>query len=252
MNTPELVVWLIPGYLAVLVYRHVNPHRSKQGYEWFFQTAAAGVLCFFIARLLVGLGYLTLPASAEKWVQETRDSFLPFDFRFSLTFALALFPGWLIAAVALCLGRRVWDRLLGLFANTFPPSDYDVDLFLYRCRQLKGQLIFATLASNKVYVGILTDYTEDLDDPARYVVILPWRSGFRDKDTLQVTFTTDYAVDAESEQTFKAQELIIPTSQLTSLGLFDEKLDRTFRERGTTRKQTYDELRSEGNPAVAR
>jgi hypothetical protein len=245
MNTPELIVWLIPGYLAVLVYRHVNPHRSKQGYEWFFQTAAAGLLCFIIARLLAALLGAALPGPTRNWVQQSRGAFLPFDFRFALTFLLALFPGWLIAAAALCLGRRFWDSLLQLFARIFRPSSYDVDLFLYRCRELEGKLIFMTLASNKVYVGVLMDYTENLDDPERFVVILPWRSGFRDKDTLQVTFTTDYAADSE---TLNAQEIIIPTSQVTSISKFDSDLDIAFSERGTTRRATYDELR-DADPA---
>jgi hypothetical protein len=247
MNTPELIVWLIPGYLAVLVYRHVNPQRSKQGYEWFFQTAAAGLLCFIVARGLIGAGYLLLPAPAEIWLQQWRASLLPFNFRFSLTFAVGLFPGWLIAAAALCVGRRLWDRLLRLFSERFAPSDYNIDLFLYRCRQMKGALIFLTLDTGKVYVGVLTDYTEDLDDPERYIVILPWRSGFRDKDTLQVVFTTDYAAEAESEETFKAEEIIIPTKQITSLGRFNTDLDVAFQERGTTRLRSFAELRAERN-----
>jgi hypothetical protein len=250
MNTPELIVWLIPGYLAVLVYRHVNPQRSKQGYEWFFQTGAAGVLCFIVARILIAIGYVLLPVSAEVWLHTWRESLLPFNFRFSLTFAIGLCPGWMIAAAALCVGRRIWDRLLRFFAETFKASNYNIDLFLYRCRQLKGALIFVTLDTRKVYVGVLTDYTEDLDDPERYIVILPWRSGFREKDTLQVVFTTDYASEAESEETFKAEEIIIPTKQITSLGRFNPDLDLTFQDRGMTRVRSFDELRAENTSAA--
>ncbi|MBT0647116.1 hypothetical protein KJJ93_29425, partial [Escherichia coli] len=54
--------------------------------------------------------------------------------------------------------------------------------------------ILVTLSSRKVYVGIVNGIQEPTESeaPNSYISIFPIMSGYRDKDTLSITFTNSY------------------------------------------------------------
>jgi hypothetical protein len=239
MNVPELIIWLIPGYLALRLYFTVNPFKSKQGYEWFFQTGGAGLLCFVLARLIL------LAARAV-------ESLLPcfwgrcldlnmarsvisqqFPFAYAPTFVIGALVGVPLTAVILNAVRGPWAKLQIRFKRWFTEST-SADLLYYACRQLEGEQVLLTLENGKVYVGLLVDFTSDPDETEKYLKIVPIMSGHRDPKTFRVEYTTAYVryVDAASKAT--AQELIIPVKQLVTFARFDDELHDWFVRAGLT------------------
>ena len=239
MNSPALILWLIPGYLSILLYRRLNPLPSKQGWEWIFQAASAALICFLTARgILAAMMYL----GSDSFVQDARGwwaSQFPLEYTFSL--ALGIFPGTLIATLTMVLLRRAADRFIKLLSRfSWVPTD---DIVYFRLLRLKGLLVFVTMKTGKVYVGGLDDFTNHLDAPERHIVITPIMSGYRDKENHQVVFTTEYMggdldlEDAEPERV-AAEPILIPMSEITALSQFNEELHNRFVQRGTTVMRT--------------
>jgi hypothetical protein len=63
---------------------------------------------------------------------------------------------------------------------------------MFRDSVVNGQLIQLTLKNEKVYLGLV----EKIPEPKKtnYVVLLPFYSGYRDRDTKEMKLTTDYAL----------------------------------------------------------
>jgi hypothetical protein len=237
MNVPELVIWLIPGYIALRLYFTVNPLRSKQGYEWFFQTAAAGMLCFVLARVVVlilhSAGAL-LPCIDGYCVSSSvvRDAiFRVARFPYSATFVVGVLVAPAIGAL-LCAVRPRWVLVQRWFKRRFTESSSG-DLLYYACRQLEQERVLVTLDNGKVYVGFLVDFTSDPDEPEKYIKILPIMSGHRDDETFKVRFTTPYLPYSATVNT-TPQEMIIPVKRLTTFARFDESLHNWFISSGLT------------------
>lgn len=94
--------------------------------------------------------------------------------------------------------------------------------------QLKDEdkLLMITLSSNKVYVGYVNNIQNPIGDS--YINILPYFSGFRDKDTQEFFITTDYLevledfVEKGTEDTIDDKMgVIIPKSNITIVSKFD-------------------------------
>lgn len=71
--------------------------------------------------------------------------------------------------------------------------DSPLDAQLYRLHLTK-QMVMLSMADRKVYVGMIISMGEptETEGPDNEILIIPIRSGYRDKDTLKVEFTTFY------------------------------------------------------------
>lgn len=236
MNTPELLIWLIPGYFAFLIYRRLNPLPSKQGWEWVFETASAALICFLTARLLliVGVAWAVSPADLNYWRSLWAEYF---PFRYSFSLLLGIFPGSLVAVIVLAISRALGDDVEAMMRRMLEvPTD---DLYLFRMREWKSKLVFVTLKSGKVYVGGLEDFTSSPDVPERHFLLTPILSGYRHKDTQQVVFTTEYigafATEGKPEpERATAEPTLFPFSEVVSIARFNEPLHNHFVQIGTT------------------
>jgi hypothetical protein len=240
VNNPEFIIWLVPGYVAFLLYRYVHPYRSKQGWEWVFQTSVAALACFFIARLILGLGvFLASYAtpSLEAWARVWWA--LHFPFKYSFTLVLGFFPASVLAALALCVLRVPMSWHKRILAGAFSDSSSG-DIFLYTCKELQSEqsLALLTLTSGKVYIGFVTDFSEDPDDPDKFIEIVPTMSGYRETATQKVVYTTAYVDDAE-EQESEAVQLLIRMAEVVGLSRFSETLHNRSLLRGTTVMQPF-------------
>lgn len=132
MNDPVLLLWFIPGYLALQLFRQVNPVRSKQGWEWVFQTALAAILCFVVARVTLAMA-LSLAHDDLREVERVREWWASqFNVRYSFSLLLGIFPGSLIVAAILCVGRVGWDDLRSVFQRMLVSSPSE-DIFFFTC-----------------------------------------------------------------------------------------------------------------------
>lgn len=241
MPAAELAIWLVPGYLALLLYLHVNPLRSKQSYEWFFQAAGFGILSYIVARLLAfiwrhSLGLVpawwpmfTGPAATTWWQSH-------FSFPNSHLWVVAVIASPLVATIA-AWGRRLFataQQIVELLSPRSSPSD----IFLFRCRRLEKHPVIVGIDSGKVYVGFLTDFTTDPDEPERYIEIVPIMSGRRNVETGFVDYTTPYITSSKEDTEARLDELaarraiLIPVKKISMFAPFDAELHQWFKEQG--------------------
>jgi hypothetical protein len=232
MNDPVLILWLIPGYIALQIYRHVNPVRTKQGWEWVFQTAFAAILCFVTARgLLAGMAAILHDEGAATSLRTWWGDRIHLPYSFSLM--LGVFPGSLIVGGMLCVGRFAWNDARDWFGNVFESSESD-DIFFFTCKELKEKLVIVTLKSRKVYVGVLIDFTTDPDETNRFIRIMPVMSGYRSDDNMQVTYTTEYLASANTAENVTAPAILISMGDVSTLSEFDHALHERFVAEGKT------------------
>ena len=254
MPAAELAVWLVPGYLVLLLYLHVNPLRSKQSYEWFFQAAGLGILSYAVASVLsfawrhsIGI----LPAWAP-WLGAsavTRWWSSHFVFANSGLWVVAIAASPLVATVA-TWGRQLFDAAQN-FVEKLSPTSPPSDIFLFRCRTLEKKPVIVSVDGGKVYVGFLIDFTTDPDEPDRYIEIVPIMSGRRQIDTGFVEFTTPYITsnaeptDRDLEELAVRRAILIPVKKVSTFAPFDIELHEWFKERGLV-KGKFD-LKKEGS-----
>ena len=150
-----------------------------------------------------------------------------FQLRYSFSLLLGVFPGSVIVAGVLCVGRIAWEDLRVLFQSSFVGSPSE-DIFFFTCTNLYEKLVFVTLKSRKVYVSVLIDFTSDPDEPSRYIRIMPTISGYRSNKDLTVIYNTNYVAGAQEPEDVTARPLLIPMSEVTSLSEFDKKLHDRF------------------------
>lgn len=88
----------------------------------------------------------------------------------------------------------------------------------------EAKAVMITMDDRKIYIGIVIGFGFDKDafsiknDSFRF---LPLKSGYRDKDTLQVIITTDYIQTIKSLTELKAIELILRKENIISATLFN-------------------------------
>ncbi|HFU2860266.1 TPA: hypothetical protein ACGQ50_003851 [Enterobacter cloacae] len=78
-------------------------------------------------------------------------------------------------------------------------QDSPLDKFLFNASVSKNKdeaIVMLTMQDKKVYVGNVITMGEpnETEGPDQEIEFVPWMSGYRDKDTLNVTFTTDYKI----------------------------------------------------------
>lgn len=187
--------------------------QRLEGYKLLFQSAIAGVILSFFARLFV-LALATTAAGA--WLERRWFVFSPFAF--SATSALSMILGPL-AALA-----------LNLFIPTGKAKDIEVrrngsPLIQLLHHAAKGHfLVSMTMDSRKWYVGWVLE-SPSLLPQERYFRLLPYMSGYRDKDTLE-TFRTVFYEDVLKTPGVDAGELVLtlPLDAVKIAGRFNENV----------------------------
>ncbi len=231
----------MPGYLALLLFLYVNPLRSKQSYEWFFQAAGFGILSYVIALLLASGWSRTfglLPAWSPGLGKEAAAAWWKSHFPLTNSglWVVAVLASPLVATVA-SWGRKLFSTAQKLVTSLSPRSRPS-DIFLFRCRQLEKQLVLVGVEGGKVYVGFLTDFTTDPDEPDRYIEIVPIMSGRRNSETGLVEYTTPYftsstaPAEARLKEIARCRAMLIPLRKLSMFAPFDSELHKRLLKKG--------------------
>lgn len=110
---------------------------------------------------------------------------------------------------------------------------------LFKDSAIKGNLIQVTLKNDKVYIG----FCEEIPIPKKtnYLVLCPYLSGYREKDTKQFIITTDYkkVVDTfisdikekkgeEVQQIKLNTDIIIKQDEILTAGIYDQSIFDKF------------------------
>jgi hypothetical protein len=184
--------------------------QRLDGYKLLFFVAIAGTCLATVARLLI-VALIRTPTGG--WLESWWNAFSPFPY--SGASALAFLLGPLAAAgVNLFVGKeKAKDIEIRRHGNAL------IQL-LHRAEREK-LLIAITLASRKWYVGWVAE-SPNLRPDEKYFRLLPFTSGYRDKDTLE-TYRTVFYEDALTQGNASAKEfvMILPLEGVQVANLFD-------------------------------
>ena len=217
-----LLLPLIGGFLFVHLTHYFRFGAQRlDGYRLLFQAAIAGIALATAGRLLDLVRRLA--ARRAQHFRKMWDLFSPFPY--SATSAISLLLG------------PVCALLVNLFVGPEKAKDLEIRAhgnslvkLLHRAAKEK-RLISVTLDSRKWYVGWVAE-SPNLDPLEQYFRMLPFISGYRDKDTLETRRTVYY--DAVLKD-----PTIDPIEFVITLPLKDVKIAGFFND------QVYDEYFSE-------
>lgn len=233
MNS-EYILWGIPAYIAFLIFQLARPVRNRSGWD-FVASVSIFALTIYVATSLVFLGLKNV-VSVELW--NTISSF--WKANFPSQGSVRLFTGFLLSIpVGLIIGT-VWSRYNWILTEvgywwTGKKKSYQFsDVFFATCHDLLGKPVLLTLNNSKVYVGVLLQATDDPNESARYIKMLPVMSGYRIKDSGQVIFDTDYVGKTQDSNDLPNRDLLVSMSAVVTLARFDKQLHDWFVDTGRT------------------
>jgi len=214
-----LLLPLIGGFLFVHVtYYFRFAAQRMDGYRLLFHAAIAGVglsMAGRLAELLIDSTPLGPPLE-RYW-----DIFSPFPYSTASAISLLLGPTFALA-VNLFIGKeKAKDLEIRARGNSL--------LKLLHQAEQEERLISLTLDSRKWYVGWVAE-SPNLDPLEQYFKLLPFISGYRDKDSLETRPTVDYeAVLADSGLDRNEFVVTLPLKDVKIAGFFnDEVYDEYF------------------------
>jgi hypothetical protein len=223
----ELILPLLGGYVFVtrwFVTRYVA--RQWSGYRLFFNSSIAGAFLFAISIVIV---------SVSKQVSSEARQFI------NLVFP-SIYPYLDASVLAFALGSTLWavfnlsqTNKESLVVKYAEESGGPLQVLLAKAFRETRQIAI-TLNSGKVYIGFVTKLNE-IQDREEYVLIWPQFSGYRDSKTKTLKITTQYAPVYEqimneperfSNISINDFQLVLPTSNLESISIFDSTVFSCF------------------------
>lgn len=218
-----LLLPLLGGYFFIhLTYRFRFRAYGLDNYRLIFESAAVGIgaliISYALTRIALAVDLLTKPILFWK-------AFAPFPYSGSTAGALIL------GLLSPLLLNRIWNRQASS-RYAIHSSGNDLERMLQTAWEKREEgPVLITLASRKVYVAWIT-LSLNLKPSMPFVTILPTLSGYRDKDTLMVTYTTSYLPVyerlREENKSARAFELVIPTSSIVSASPFSDLPSEAF------------------------
>lgn len=209
-----LLLPLIGGYLFVhLTHFFRFGAQRLDGYRLLFQSAIAGICLSSAAQFVDLLVGLTL---AGKPLQQLWFWFSPFAYSGVSALALLLGPAFALLANLLIDKERAKDIEIRRHGNSL------IQL-LHRAEKDK-LLLSITLDSRKWYVGWVAE-SPNLDPQEFYFRLLPFISGYRDKDTLE-TFRMVFYQDVLRETELEPEQFYVtlPLKDVKIAGLFNDQV----------------------------
>lgn len=227
------ILWGIAGYISFFVFQLTKPIRIRSGWDFVVQTAFFALICYLVARALVFFISLLIStyyfAEIKLW---WHDAFGP-TFTLVLGIILAA-PLGIIISLVWRVGHTPLSQLVSWVSGKERNLEF-TDIFFAFCDRRLGELILISLKSGKVYVGILSAVTEDPNEGHRCLELIPVVSGYRNKETQQLTFDTNYIQDGESPEKVPNRNLLIAVNEVVSIANFDQQLHEKFIKLGITK-----------------
>jgi hypothetical protein len=169
-----LLLPLLGGFLFIHLTHYFRfAAQRADGYRLLFQAAIAGVGLSIAGRLTELLIHLTPPG---RWLEQYWQVFSPFPY--SATSAISLLLGPFFALVVNLFVSKDHAK------NVEIRSRGNLMLRLLDEAATQNRLISLTLDSRKWYVGWVVE-SPNLDPREQYFRLLPFISGYRDKDALE-------------------------------------------------------------------
>ncbi|MGK4329371.1 hypothetical protein ABVK36_11100 [Lonsdalea quercina] len=247
MATLLLAVVLVSGFLYVNLSLSARyRYKRSNGWDAYFFVAAWGIVFFLTGGLLT----FVLNISGEfRWLSNalnlTPDSFngmLSSTTDKSQRINEIKQIAWVVISIVLAAlfgwlnkwrtskGDRRWDALAKAVGN----NAFESLIMEASARQFP---IIATLSSRKIYVGMVTCPALE-NGLSEHLEILPMLSGYRDKDELTISVTTNYhqhyldsgVIGGISHLNIQDFRVLIPKDEIETISFFDTETYNKFKE----------------------
>jgi hypothetical protein len=224
----KILIPLLAGYIFAVLFPPSGYNAAREeGQKLYFRAMFYG-LFIFVSTLLINIivikefpGLVTQTKLFITYVLEQSFQAQSTQHNIQIIF-LGLIS--VIYAIFLGLASNVSSRFK-LYAFHKAIVNDDIEIIITRA-VLRGLPISVTMNSGKVYVGFV-GRTTDPKESRKDIKILPLLSGYRDKDTHSINFTTNYYSIYESNDNSLSHlkpedfEIAFPLSELSSINLFD-------------------------------
>lgn len=228
---------LVAGFFAF----HIHPlYRYKlyrfEGQYLYLKSAQFGCLCLFLALILSWFLHNHFPDSFKICnLVELRLDFSNIVEQLFKEYGVPSKDGeskrlaWIVilsflmfvaAFLVKCYGHvslriRVGKFFPGVEISALVLEDSPLDFLLWTISISKTKLVMLTMDDRKVYVGKIVTMGEPSETTGmdQEIVIIPVMSGYRDKDTLSVKFTTQYKEINKELQVCLRQESIVSATE---------------------------------------
>lgn len=213
-----LLVLVISGFLFNQIYYRLRYFSARaEGQKLFFMAAGAGIV---IGALVFGAtGALKVSSVLQdSWVQALARSIdtaipVPYACRLITTIVFAVVAGLLMNLATRLRHWREWSTpSRKLVYNKLTDEHGNAMSQLLRRAAVNQKLVMLTLQSRKIYCGRILEVPPNIEREDACVELLPFFSGYRDKDTLRLgRERTEYPVIAlwEARQyLFSLEELL--------------------------------------------
>lgn len=228
------------GYHA---YFYVAMHGCKFAIQGFGVTLILFMFLLIISAFvnLLGLIWHNLHADLYSWM--TDDKVMSYPLFFIISLALAV-------VMAVEQGNRekksLEDEDKRLSAYREMASQDGIESLLVQAID-EGKLIFVTLKSRKVYIGYVAAPRMEHHD-TQHLAIIPYISGYRDKDTLRYKEQHRYfelylnknITDESTPLNLMHFRHVIPMEQIESVSLFDTQTYQSFGDYSTLESDQKD------------
>jgi len=247
MATLLLAVILVSGFLYVNLSLSTRyRYKRSNGWDAYFFVAAWGIVFFlaggfFTFALNISGGFRWLsnalnltPDSFNGMLSTTTDKSQRINeikqiAWVVISIVLAALFGWLNKRRT-SKGDRRWDALAKAVGN----NAFESLLMEASARQFP---IIATLSSRKIYVGLVTCPALE-NGLSEHLEILPMLSGYRDKDDLTISITTNYhqhylesgVIGGMSRLNIQDFRVLIPKDEVETISFFDTETYNKFKE----------------------
>jgi hypothetical protein len=207
-----LLLPLLGGFLFIHLAHYFRFGAQRlDGYRLLLQSAIAGTCLVGVARLVVE--FLSIFDFGVTGLTMWYNFFFPFNYSAESSLSLVLGP--------------LFAGLVNLFVDKEEAKDREIrkhgnalTRLLHRATQ-ENLLISVTLDNRKWYVGWVTA-SPNLDPQELYFRLLPFTSGYRDKDTLE-TYRTVYYQNVLEDDSLDPDRFFItlPLKDIKIANLFD-------------------------------
>jgi len=214
-----LLLPLIGGFLFVHLTHYFRfAAQRMDGYRLLFQAAIAGVGLSIVGRLSVLLIDL---APFGPYFRKYWHMFSPFPYSATSAASLLLGPVFALAVNLIIRKEKAQAMEITAHGNSL--------LKLLHQAENQKRLVSLTLDSRKWYVGWVAE-SPNLDPQEQYFRLLPFISGYRDKNTLETRQTVYYeAVLTDNSLDHSEFVVTLPLKDVKIAGFFnDEVYDEYF------------------------
>lgn len=223
MPTNLLLLPLLGGYWFLHTF-HYTRFRSQRldGYRLLVESALAGVVFAVLARGLVLLLRIC-PCVKHAWLLIAGDR-APFLGTAVVSLGLGIAAPYLLNSLlettALLTRKQAQLKAIEKHGNHL--------LRLLHTASAQERTVSVTLSNRKVYIGLVVD-APNLESHDAYVSIIPFFSGHRDKDTLDLDLTVAYIDVYESGVLLPEDcKVTLPITGIAMVGFFDHTATDAF------------------------